>query len=244
MNLLEFKKRLMTDPGERSPEMRDARASGKEFDEAALESDRFEAALQRALNVPAPQALGESVILRQSMEAEPHARLWPRLTAAAAVLALAVALTSVMLFPKNSMVDLQQHIAGHWQYDGTQALAASAARLQADPDHVRLVLSEFGVELEPELLAQVRLTKVCPTPGGAGAHIVLATASGPVTLYYMPRTHLPTSPADIPLEGGMEAVALNVERGSLAVIAEAGTNTPELAREIARQLAFAPGMTI
>ena len=100
------------------------------------------------------------------------------------------------------------------------------------------------MQLEPELLDQVRLTKFCPTPDGAGAHIVLATASGPVTLYYMPRTRLPSSPASIPLEGGMEAVALNVERGSLAVIADAGTDTPELAREIARQLAFAPGMTI
>ena len=132
----------------------------------------------------------------------------------------------------------------HWQYDGPQVLAAAAGRVQADPDHVQRVLSEFGVQLEPELLDQVRLTKFCPTPDGAGAHIVLATASGPVTLYYMPRTRLPSSPASIPLEGGMEAVALNVERGSLAVIADAGTDTPELAREIARQLAFAPGMTI
>lgn len=244
MNLLEFKRRLMTDPGERSPEMRSARASGQEFAEAALESDRFETLLQRALNVPVPHGLAEEIILRQSLESESGRRLWPQLTPVAAVVAVAVLVTSVMLFPKTSMVDLRQHIAWHWELDGPQVLAASAGQFQADPDQVQQVLAEFGVQLDPELLAQVRMTKFCPTPNGAGAHVVLATASGPVTLYYMPRTRLPSSPASIPLEGGMEAVALNVERGSLAVIAEAGTDTPELAREIARQLAFAPGMTI
>jgi len=244
MNLLEFKRRLMTDPGERSPEMRRARASGEEFAEAALESDRFEAVLQHALNVPVPHALAESIILRQSLDNESRRRLWPQLTAVAAVLAVAVVVTSVMLFPKTSMVDLRQHIAWHWELDGPQVLAASAGRFQADPDQVQQVLAEFGVQVEPELLAQVRMTKFCPTPNGAGAHIVLATASGPVTLYYMPCTRLPSSPASIPLEDGMEAVALNVERGSLAVIAEKGADTPALAREIARQLAFAPGMTI
>lgn len=244
MNLLEFKRRLMTEPGERSPAMRDARASGEEFTEAALESDRFEALLQRALNVPVPHGLAEEIILRQSLQSESRRRLWPQLTAVAAVVAVAVLVTSVMLFPKTSMVDLRQHIAWHWELDGPQVLAASAGQFQADPDQVQQVLAEFGVQLDPELLAQVRMTKFCPTPNGAGAHVVLATASGPVTLYYMPRTRLPSSPASIPLEDGMEAVALNVERGSLAVIAESGTNTPELARQIARQLAFAPGMTI
>jgi len=245
MNLLEFNRRLMTDPRDRSEEMRDARAAGGDFAAAAAESERFEALLHGALNVPVPAGLADSIILRQSFENESKNSRWPQLVALAAVLALAVAVTTFIMLPgKTSMGDLQEHISWHWQHDGPQVLAASAGRLRADPDQVQQVLAEFGVQVEPELLAQVRMTKFCPTPDGAGAHIVLATASGPVTLYYMPRTRLPSSPASIPLDDGMEAVALNVERGSLAVIAEAGTNTPELAREIARQLAFAPGMTI
>ena len=67
MNLLEFKRRLMTDPGDRSPEMRDARMAGAEFVEAALESDRFETVLRSALNVPVPHGLAEKIILRQSL---------------------------------------------------------------------------------------------------------------------------------------------------------------------------------
>ena len=245
MNLLEFKRRLMTDPGDCSPEMRDARASDEEFAAVAAESDRFEAILHRALNLPVPHGLADSIILRQSFDAEASTRRWPRLVALAAVLALAVAVTTFTMLPgKTSMGDLQAHISWHWQHDGPQVLAASANRTRADPNQVQHVLAEFGVQVEPALLDQVRLTKFCPTPDGAGAHIVLATASGPVTLYYMPRTRVPSSPARMQLEDGIEAVALNVERGSLAVVAESGVDTPQLAREIARQLAFAPGMTI
>lgn len=244
MNLFEFKKRLMTDPSDRSPELRAARASGEEFAAAAAEADRFEAMLQRALNVPAPRGLAEHIILRQSLEGESNRPRWPQLTALAAALALAVAVTTFTMMPRTSMGDLQQHIAWHWEHDGPQVLAASAGRVEPDPNQVQQVLAEFGLHVEPELLEQVRMTKFCPTPDGAGAHIVLATAAGPVTLYYMPRTRIPSSPANIRLNDGMEAVALNVERGSLAVIAEPGADAPELAREIARQMAFAPGMTI
>ena len=245
MNLLEFKRRLMTDPADRSEDMRAARAAGGEFAAAAEASDRFEAKLHQALNVPAPHGLAESIILRNSLEQDSRSSRWPQLTALAAALALAVAVTTFTMLPgKTSMGDLQQHLSWHWQLDGPQVLAISAERTQADPNQVQQVFAEFGLQLEPEMIEQVRMAKFCPTPDGAGAHIVLNTESGPVTLYYMPRTRVPSSPTRMRLEDGMEAVALNVERGSLAVIAETGTDTPKLAREISRQLAFAPGMTI
>ena len=245
MNLLEFKRRLMTDPADRSEDMRAARAAGGEFAAAAEASDCFEAKLHQALNVPAPHGLAESIILRNSLEQDSSKRRWPRLTALAAALALAVAVTTFSMFSgKTSMGDLQEHLAWHWQHDGSQVLATAAGRASADPNQVQQVLAELGIQLDPEMLEQVRLTKFCPTPDGAGAHIVLNTESGPVTIYYMPRTRVPSSPTRMRLGDGMEAVALNVERGSLAVIAETGTDTPKLAREISRQLGFAPGMTI
>lgn len=235
----------MTDPYDRGAEMRAARAAGGEFAAAAAASDRFEARLHRALNVPAPHGLAEHIILRNSLEQDSSQSRWPRLAALAAVLALAVAVTTYTMMPgKTSMGELQQHLAWHWQHDGPQVLATSAGRAHADPSEAQQVLSEFGVQMEPGMLEQVRMTKFCPTPDGAGAHIVLDTDAGPVTLYYMPRTHIPSSPATIRLDDGMQAIAVNVERGSLALIAEPGVDAPELARQISRQLAFAPGMRI
>ncbi|MCA1778964.1 MAG: DUF3379 domain-containing protein [Xanthomonadaceae bacterium] len=245
MNLLEFKRRLMTDPGARSAEMRAERARDDEFAAAADASNRFEIMLHRAVSVPVPHGLAEQIILRQSLEQQNAKPAWRGILAIAAALALAVALTTFNLVERNpTMPQMAEHIAWHWQHDGPQTLATASGELASDTDQVRRVFSELGVHIEPALLAKVRLTKFCPTPDGAGAHVVLATEQGPITLYYMPRTRIPSSPASIPLADGMQSMVVNLERGSMALVAEAGADMPELAREITHQLSFAPGMTI
>ncbi|MDT8450264.1 MAG: DUF3379 family protein [Wenzhouxiangellaceae bacterium] len=249
MNLLEFKRRLMTDPANREPEMLEARAAGGEYAGVAAESDRFELMLGRALHVPAPHGLADEIILRQSLaEDDPSSGRfgrWPYLAAVAAALALAVAVTTFTGGERSqpTLSDLRQHIAWHWQHDGPQVIAAANAQA-SDIGRIEQVFAELGLHIEPGLLDTVRLTKFCPTPDGAGAHAVLETESGTVTMYYMPRTHVPSAPARIRLDDGMESLVVNVERGSLALIAPAGVDMPELAREIERQLSFAPVMTI
>jgi len=260
MNLLEFKRRLMTAPGERDAAMRAARAKGPEFEAAATESERFEARLKRALAVPVPHALADRIIFEQSLSAPDDARgRWMQWSAMAAAVALAVAVVAFNLAPRATapgdgasvtvasqmptMAELQQHIAWHWGHDGPAVLSV-AEQAPAAPDRIRHLFAELGLDVEPELLDRVRLGKFCPTPDGAGAHVVLETDAGPVTVYYMPRTRIPESPATIQLDDNMESLLVNLERGSMALVAEAGVDTPELAREIARQLRFAPGTTI
>lgn len=249
MNLAEFRRRLMTDPDSCRDERRSARLEGGERAELAEESDRFEAALGKALRVDPPPGLAEQVILRQSLEGGmatgSHRGRWRGLVALAAVLALAVALTTYTLVdspgPHGS---IDEHLAWHWQYDGPRALAMARSGPATSPDRVDQIMAELGLQLEPELAGQVRLTKFCPTPDGAGAHMILDSPDGPVTLFYMPRTQIASSPQTFELPDGMQAHALNVERGSIALIAATGADMPGLAREIARQLSFPPGMTL
>jgi hypothetical protein len=243
MKLAEFKRRLMTDPGDRSPDMREARARGGEFAEAAADSDHFEHALKRAVNVPAPPGLADRIILRQSLEGQRRTMRWVQWGAVAAALVIAVSVAVVLLNPATSTADLQRHIAWHWKLDGPQVLAASLEG-RDDPAHVQEVLAELGVQLSPELLDAVRLTKFCPTPDGKGAHMVFDGPAGPVTVYYMPNTHLAESPVRLEIDGGMQSLAFNVDRGSLAVLAEAGTDTAALAERIREALRIAPGTTI
>lgn len=255
MNLAEFKRRLMTDPGLRSPEMLEARRSGGEFAEAAARSDRFERSLQRALKVPVPHALAEQVILRQSLESSAHNNTpRPAWLALAAAVMLGVALTSFNLMdrgghslgPDNtiaSLAQLQEHLSWHWSHDGPEVVA-TAFQTPTDPMKLGQLLAELGLQLEPALLARVQLGKYCPTPNGAGAHLVLLTDDGPVTAYYMPRTRLSESPLEMTLADGQRSWAVNLERGSLALIAEPGADIPALARELVRQVSTAPGMTI
>jgi len=168
---------------------------------------------------------------------------WAQWGSIAAVLAIAVAVTAVVMNPATSLADLERHVAWHWQHDGPQVLAASMSGPE-DPDHVQEILSGFGVQLAPEILKQVRLSKYCPTPDGKGAHLVLDGPEGPVTVYYMPRTRLASSPATMSPAEGMQAVALNLERGSIALIAPEDIDLRALAAEIRRHFAVAPGTTI
>jgi hypothetical protein len=243
MKLAEFKRRLMTDPGDRSAQMREARARSGEYAEAAAESDHFEHAVKRALNVPAPPGLADRIILRQSMEGERRTMRWVQWGAVAAALTIAVAVAVVLLNPATSTADLQRHIAWHWKHDGPQVIASSLAGRE-DPEHVQELLAEFGAQLSPELLSEVRLSKFCPTPDGKGLHMIFDSAGGPVTVYFMPQTRLAESPVQLEIDGSMQSYALNLERGSLAVLADAEADTARLAQRIRQALEFAPSATI
>ena len=247
MNLLEFKRRLMTDPYSRDADFVAARNQGQEFSDAAAQSDDFEKRLQAALDVPAPDKLAEDIILAQSMQpARPAARL--RYLAAAAGLVLAVAAGTLVYISDGPIHDhvhgngIEQHLAWHWELDGPAAIAASKEWTGGEEETGR-ILSELGVHMGHDLLEKVRLTKFCPTPDGAGAHLVLASDAGPVTLFYMPKTRVENAPRVVTMPGGMEGRVINLERGSMAIVAEAGRDTQALVREIQAQLSFTPGMT-
>ena len=103
---------------------------------------------------------------------------------------------------------------------------------------------DLGVHVEHELMETIRLAKFCPTPDGRGAHAVLETDGGPVTLFYMPRSQAPDAPRKVSLPDGKEGWLINVERGSMALIADSGRDARDLADEIQRQLSFTPGANL
>lgn len=257
MKLAEFKRRLMTNPGDRSDEMRAARTREEHAELVSL-SDRFEARLKQALDVPVPHALAERIILDQSLSNPApsrghfHALQWG---AIAATLALAVAITTFNMAGREtaegphvagasvpSMEQLRQHINWHWEKDGPQVLAAAESS-SPEVTRVERVFAEFGLQLSPTLLGQVRASNICPAPNGSGAHVVLHTDQGPVTVYYMPRTRLPTSPAEMTVGPDQQVLMINLERGSMALIGPPGARMPDLADAIVEQLEFANGVT-
>ena len=244
MNLLEFKRKLMTEPGEASSEMRAARAKEGEFAEAAAESDRFEALVADAFKVKPPEGLAEQVILHQAMQ--PKADRWrrPRLFAIAAAVTLGVALTSFNLIQQESPQHFAEHLAWHWELHGEERMQMASGVSQADATQARRVFSSLGLEVSEELMGSMRWVKFCPDMEGEGAHIIMNSDQGPITMYYMPNTKLVDGEQRVELPDGMQAFAVNVERGSLALIAAPGIDKPALAREIAGQMSFPPGVTL
>ena len=243
MNLLEFKRKLMTVPAEASPEMRAARVQDKDFKQAAAESDAFEALLKDALDVKPPEGLAEQIIQNQSMQPKGNRWTRPGFFAVAAAVMLAVALTSFNLVQQEAPANYSDHLAWHWDKHGDERMAMAMRVAQADPNDAKAVFASLGLEVTDELIGSMRLVKYCHDLQGEGAHIVLNSVQGPITLYYMPRAQA-ANQTEIQLPDGMLAHAVNVERGSLALIAAPEVNAETLVDNIQDELSFPPGISL
>lgn len=241
----------MTEPSADDAELLRAIDEDPDLAEEARSLREFESALRGAAAVPAPDDLVDRIVARGAgtpdrIDAPGNgrrkARRWIAALAAAAVVAMAVGIATVI--PTRDAVrpaDLHEYLATHWQMDGPLALATAMAEPAPEPEDLRGLLGSFGLEMQASLLERVELGKICPTPDGAGVHIVLATEQGPVTIFYMPRTRVAGAPIRFELTRDIESWVVNLERGSMALVSAAGPDMPELAREINRQLTFQPG---
>lgn len=245
MKLAEFKRKLMTDPHSNDAEFLAAREKDEEFARLAADSAQFEDKLEKALQVSVPDKLAEDILLRQSMETSSSRRGMPVFLAAAAALVMAVGVSVFVLFDTDATAhqDLNEYLAWHWELDGPVAMTTSHHQ-PSDGEQIRRIFGDLGVHVEHELMESIRLAKFCPTPDGAGAHVVLETADGPVTMFYMPRSQAPDAPRRVALPDGMEGWLINLERGSMALIAETSRDTRGLADEVQRALSFTPGASL
>lgn len=225
MNLLEFRRRLMTDPDRKDPEMADARR--KHPDEAAR-SDRFEARLKTALDVTPPPDLVERLQRIPDEAASSPGRpgwLWP--ASLAATLALGILLGAFLATGTDEAIPLDAYLAAHWADDGEMAL--QAMRTSVPEAELESVMHALDFTLDPATREQVRFVKLCPAPDGVGAHLVLATDSGPVTVYYLPGLQARRE-ADLEIDG-MRAWVADLETGAISVIAPPGTDGETIMRE-------------
>ncbi|AKS42832.1 DUF3379 family protein [Wenzhouxiangella marina] len=238
MDLEALNKRLMSDPDLDDPALRALAEKDPACAEALEDARAFEARLERALALRAPRGLAERIIERQQRERRRPEIPWMLSTAAA--LALAIGLLAFRgptpsTDPRQD--DVWSTVAWHWAHDGPQVLEASL-QMQSTAIEVDALLDSLGVHADEELLAQVRLGKICPTPDGRGAHLILTTDDGPITLMILPHTRAPMAPASVTLDDGLEAWLVNLDHGSMAVLAEPGRGAYELARRLQQQLSI------
>jgi len=235
MNLEQLKTRLMTAPDFNDPEIQAARRANAQVDTLVADAEIFESRLQGAVSLRTPPRLAESIIEANRQSAKAKRPELPWMLATAASVTVTLGLIGMQLTgheqPQEAPGDVWSHLAWHWQFDGEQAIAASLNQ-PGEPAQIVELLAGFGLQADTTLLARSRLGKVCPTPDGKGAHIIADFGQGPTTLIVMPYTTVPHAPASAQLAGDMEAWVVNLERGSLAVIAPSGSNSRQLALDL------------
>jgi hypothetical protein len=214
MNYSEYTRLLGADPRNRDPEFLRARDSSPEFREAALEADRFESRLERALAVEPPadlvEVLGRIPLLEQHRSKKGGA-WWP--TALAASLLLAVGAAGLYWKVQPAWDTVPDYVVDHYRHDGAMLLAHANGDAAVD---VSDMLAAFGVKAEPELAGIVRVVKSCPTPDGKGVHMVLNTERGLITVIYMPET--PVADGERLTFDDREALLVALPKGSAVII--------------------------
>ncbi len=217
MNFSDFIRQLGADPSSKDADFLRARESSPEFAQAAAEADRFEQRLQRAVNIaPPPNLVAELQALASDAGATGEtSRSRPRwfAYAMAASVLLAVVVAGSLWRSGPQPTSLEQYVAMHYSHDGERLVAQGAGQTASN---IEAILARFDVELTPEIARQVGLIQFCPTPDGVGAHLVLNTPDGPVTVIFIPGTTAKDGQW-LSLDG-MQGQFVQVPNGTAAVI--------------------------
>ncbi len=211
MNFSEFKKLMGADPLNRKPETLRARNSAPEFEAEARDAAAFEEKLQAALKITAPPGLLADI---KAITQQPQKRRrWVPL-AMAASLVMAVGAAGIAWQQMHTWDSVEEYVQDHYAHDGGKALAGAAA-IVADEDIIK-IMSGLGASASGAMSERVRFIKTCPTPNGKGAHLVVSTDQGPMTIIYMPKTDV-TDGEVITFEN-QHALLVRLEQGSAAII--------------------------
>lgn len=212
MSFSEFKRLLGADPYNRDSGTLGARSSGPEFELAAETAEAFEHKLESVLRIQPPADLLETI------QAIPEQRFnWMPLAMAASLL-LAIGAVGVAWQQSQQLQQVEAYLAKHYANDGSVLLKRAAGGVSAQSIH--RIMASLNATVGQPLTERIQYIKFCPTPAGRGAHMVVSTQQGPVTIIFMPET-LVTDGKVVEFDQ-MHAYLLNLEHGSVAII---GTRT-------------------
>jgi hypothetical protein len=207
MNCLDFRRVILVNP--RQP---DAAAQAhalecvgcREFLERQREMD---AELFGALQVAPPDGLADRILVARGLRPG-SSRRWYAI-AATLVLAAAVGLTVRPLLGDAIGREAIAHVA-HEPESFTVAQAIGSDMLPA-------MLAQQGMKAV-QTLGQVTYSQLCPMAGQKAQHLVVRTATGPVTLLLMSEDAGGRS-RSVTERDGMTAITIPAPRGTIAIVA-------------------------
>lgn len=213
MNFSEFKRLIGADPRNREARIVQARESAPEFEHAAREAELFEDKLETAINIRPPDDLLEQI---KAINQQPVRRSnWIPL-AMAASLVIAIGAAGLAWKQTRHWDSVGDYVADHYSHDGASLVAKAAG--PAEKADIERILARFNTSATDELASRIQLIKFCPTPDGRGAHMVINTEQGLMTVILMPHTDVNNGEV-IEFEN-MHALLVDLGPGSAAIIGE------------------------
>jgi hypothetical protein len=221
MNFSEFKKLMGADPGNRDPETLSARHSAPEFEAVAADAEVFEEKLKGALNIQPPSDLLSQI---KGISQQPvRKRNWIPLAMAASLLVF-IGAAGLVWKQSHQWESVEAYIADHYSYDGSKVISKADDPLSEK--EIKKILATLDAAADEQLVGRIQFIKFCPTPDGRGAHMVVSTQQGPMTIILMPNTQV--TDGELVRFDQMQARLLSLEHGSAAIIGEQSQNVESL----------------
>ncbi len=229
MNCLDFRRRLLTDPFSKDPELLAHEAECESCAPFAREVRAQEMRLRSALQqISPPQGMVERIQLAVRFDQHSSAprRWW--YSAAAAVL-IAIGVSMVSLFSTSidrANVALAQSVINHIEDEAhhlREAQPVSDRRL-------RYVFARFGAALKEDI-GRVNFAAECLMRKRNGVHLVMPGAMGPVTVFFMPGETVGSRMAVD--SARFQGTIVPTDWGSIAVVGEAGEVLDDLGERLA-----------
>ena len=215
INCMEVRRILGAEPHRRDPELMQhcqACAGCAAFMQQMLELD---ARLKPVLEIDVPEGLEARIVLSTAFRSE-RRPAYPWLAAAAVlVLAAGLGFGAWRMYPRQSEMPLAEAMVQHV----IQQSPAIASSTPVDAAAVNSVLERVGARLQGSM-GTITYAVTFSMHNHMGAHLVMMTPHGAVSLLLMPRVHV-----DKRMQMDTQGYHCMIEpmgRGSIAIVASAG----------------------
>jgi hypothetical protein len=207
MNCIDFRRDILANPrqlGEAARGHAGDCAGCREF----LERQRdLDTALFDTMRVSAPDGLADRILVARGIRQSRRPWLW----ALAATVVLAAGVATLMPRAVDDPLGREAivHVAAEPE-SFVRGNAVSAAFLDSE-------LSSQGMHLVAAI-GEVTYAQICPMAGSVARHMVVETATGPVTIFLAPNAVSPKHRA-VTEADGMAAITLPSSKGAIMIVA-------------------------
>ncbi len=233
MNCIDIRNQLLADPGSQDHAIRSHLNDCADCSRFANDLLVFESDLNRASKVEVPEGLASRILLRQRLAAEKNRRKkYGMATAAAFLLSFTVVISSFFSFNLGDVDSqtLEQVVLQHINDE----LYHLQDHKNLSVQQVNSVLKNHGNQLKALPGRTINYAGACPIRNNQGAHVIVGSDSGPITVLFMPgefiesRSHLK--------DKRFQGVIVPTGHGSMAIVAEDPQQIEQLERELAAQI--------
>lgn len=233
MDELEFRRTMYADPNCSDEALLSAMADDPNKQAFRKELQQLDQKLKSASQVEVPSDLVHKLIMRQTMLTHKTQKTRNRVQLALAASIAFVMGISFTLWQQSNFLDLSKQAIAHVYQEGDYALGSQE---NFTLEQVNAKLASFGGTLTEEI-GRIYYANFCDFENVRSLHMVVQGENGKMTVFVIP--HNDAHNAESFTTGqGYQSQAINLNRASIVVVGEEGTNIQKMEEQLKRKIHF------